>query len=444
MKHGSLIRYLDLFAGCGGLTEGFESTRDYLAVAHVDWDKSCVATLRHRLKSVWKCVDADRRTIQADIQQHGALFEGSSHNGLDRLVAQSRGVDVVVGGPPCQAYSIAGRIRDDHGMRYDYRNYLFESYVAVVNRFRPSFCILENVPGMLSAAPGGVPIVERIRIAFNKAGYIIPGDLRSCVIDMSEFGLPQIRRRVIILAVRATFGASRTQRIIAEFYELITKMKTGLARATVRDAIGHLPPTTPVRASASSQGQHLIQQRKVSDHVERFHSDRDRKIFRLLAKDIQRSRPQLQNPEKLKAIYTEYTGRTSNVHKYHVLRPDAPSNLIPAHLHKDGLRHIHFDPQQARSITVREAACLQGFPMDFEFIGSQGDKYKMIGNAVPPLFASVIARALSHVIEMNFQTRSSNRNANSKRELRNSTAEKKLRSNRRKSTLIGSVQDEAT
>jgi len=82
------------------------------------------------------------------------------------------------------------------------------------------------------------------------------------------------------------------------------------------------------------------------------------------------------------------------------LRKDKPSNLIPAHLYKDGLRHIHPDPKQARSITVREAARLQGFPDDFEFLGSMTDQYKMIGNAVPPKFSDIIARSLLKLMKL--------------------------------------------
>ena len=92
------------------------------------------------------------------------------------------------------------------------------------------------------------------------------------------------------------------------------------------------------------------------------------------------------------------TGRKSNIHKYHVLRWDEPSNLIPAHLFKDGLRHIHPDSTQARTITVREAARLQTFPDEYIFHGSQTDCFKMIGNAVPPKFAEKAAIALNAVI----------------------------------------------
>ncbi|WP_421364623.1 DNA cytosine methyltransferase [Streptococcus suis] len=103
--------------------------------------------------------------------------------------------------------------------------------------------------------------------------------------------------------------------------------------------------------------------------------------------------------EALKQLYFETTGKNSNVHKYHVLRWDEPSNTIPAHLKKDGLRHIHPDPNQKRSITVREAARLQTFDDDFEFNESQLANFEMIGNAVPPLFAKVIGDLLPQFLD---------------------------------------------
>ena len=97
-------------------------------------------------------------------------------------------------------------------------------------------------------------------------------------------------------------------------------------------------------------------------------------------------------------MYKEKTGKDSNFHKYNVIREDKPSNTIPAHLYKDGLRHIHPDPEQSRTITVREAARIQSFDDDFEFLGSRGDQYKMIGNAVPPKFAKQIAEIVIEIM----------------------------------------------
>ena len=136
----------------------------------------------------------------------------------------------------------------------------------------------------------------------------------------------------------------------------------------------------------------------IKNHEPRFHNSRDVEIFRLLAEDIKVGRYKYTHSEALKKLYTERTGKKSAVHKYNVLRLDRPSNTIPAHLYKDGLRHIHPDPEQARTITVREAARLQTFDDDYHFLASQGANYKMIGNAVPPKFAKKIALALAKVI----------------------------------------------
>jgi DNA (cytosine-5)-methyltransferase 1 len=166
---------------------------------------------------------------------------------------------------------------------------------------------------------------------------------------------------------------------------------------TVSDAIQDLPKMKVVKNGRRSHQQ--IGEEIILNHEPRFHNDRDISIFKELAKDLARKERKYKTVEDLKKLYTEKTGKTSSVHKYHVLDPNKPSNTIVAHLHRDGLRHIHPDPNQARSITVREAGRLQTFPDDFEFLGGMGDQYKMIGNAVPPLLAKVIAESLYELFD---------------------------------------------
>ena len=173
-------------------------------------------------------------------------------------------------------------------------------------------------------------------------------------------------------------------------------------KKTVKEAIGDLPKLYPLGHDEKFNGKrisHSLPQPEVPNHVARWQSDRDIDIFRLLTEDIETGRNQYTSIEALKALYTEKTGKTSNVHKYHVIRWDEPSNLIPAHLYKDGLRHIHPDSKQCRTLTVREAARLQTFDDDYIFDGSNVETYKMIGNAVPPLFAKELANAVADLLK---------------------------------------------
>lgn len=401
-----MLRVIDLFAGCGGLTEGFLSN-NFEFVAHVEWDRHASDVLKHRLKQVNPNHD-DNSVIRFDIRRSEELFSGfedeeeyGSHLGLDHLV-NNQPIDIIIGGPPCQAYSIAGRIRDENGMKDDYRNFLFESFVKVLERYKPKAFIFENVVGMLSAAPGGVPIVDRIRKAFDGAGYRTVSDYKQAVFDMSEYGVPQCRRRVIILGLRED-SFDNAENILKKFYSRDEKdcMIPKHPIITVKDVIGDLPELFPLNKTIRYNGRKLSHRgvnNEYTHHESRFHNSRDIETFRMLTEDLRDGTNLYDSIDAIKTLYTERTGKSANVHKYHVIRPDQPGNTIPAHLYKDGLRHIHWDPAQCRTITVREAACIQGFPRDFEFPVSMGAAYKMIGNAVPPSFSKLLSEALFQLL----------------------------------------------
>lgn len=403
------IKVVDLFVGCGGLTDGFEQTGLFETLACVEWEKEPCTTLKKRLTTKWGCKNAEEIVIQFDIQRVQELLSGKlddalfpGFKGLSQIVEETGGVDVIVGGPPCQAYSVAGRVRDENGMHDDYRNFLFESYVKIVDHFQPDAFVFENVPGMLSAAPNGVSIVDRISNAFSEIGFEIINDLKQfALIDSTDFGVPQNRRRVIILGInrkKLKVKAGNPQLILLDFYKYILPKFKVEKTATVRDAIGDLPKIFPLQQPTELRGRnrsHYFQNYEVPNHIPRMHNQRDMKIFEDLAMDVESGQLKYSSIESIKQLYFERTGKQSNIHKYYVLRWDKPSNTIPAHLYKDGLRHIHPDPSQKRTITVREAARLQSFDDDFEFTGSLTDQYKMVGNAVPPKLARAIALSLS-------------------------------------------------
>lgn len=398
------LKVIDLFAGCGGLTDGFEKTKLYETVACVEWDTQACKTLINRLKKKWGYKNSSELVIQHDIQKTAELLYTNNRNSeynhkksLKELVNNKGNLDIVIGGPPCQAYSVAGRIRDENGMNDDYRNYLFESYLEIVKYFKPKVFVFENVPGLLSAKPGGISIVSRITDAFKEIGFIITDNLRkNALIDCSRFGVPQTRKRLIILGINQLYIKADIQVALDDFYNLILPKYEENNLVTVKDAINDLPglfPLNEIKTIGNKKFSHMPVKNGFTSHIPRMHNERDIKTFRLLTSDIENKQYKYTTTESLKNLYTELTGKKSNIHKYHVLKWDKPSNTIPAHLYKDGLRHIHPDPKQARSITVREAARLQSFDDDFEFLGSMTDQFKMIGNAVPPKFAFKVALA---------------------------------------------------
>lgn len=398
------IKIIDLFAGCGGLSEGFMRTGLYKEVAAVEWLKPPVETLQHRMKTYWGIKDADKRVMQFDIQRTKELFEGwhdpvyGESEGLDFWVKKEGGIDAIIGGPPCQAYSIAGRVRDENGMRNDYRNYLFEHYLSVVDRYKPQFFVFENVPGILSAAPDGEPIVDKILRGFDSIGYAIINDLAQYAeINAADFNVPQNRRRVIIIGLNKDLYKN-PQETLRDFYLRILPNEASKTIKTVEDAIGDLPPCMPVydKESHAKKISHTTPKCKVTWHIPRYANLRDMDTFRILEEDLASGTNEYDS-KKITELYEEKIGSKSPIHRYHVLNPNLPSTTIIAHLHKDGNRYIHYDPRQQRTITVREAARLQSFPDDFDFCCSRGDAFKMIGNAVPVNLAFSIANAVSHL-----------------------------------------------
>lgn len=397
------IKMLDLFAGCGGLTDGFMQTGCFEDIAAVEWKEPQVRTLRNRLKAKWGEKDADERVLHFDIQREDELFGGwvndseyESSKGLDYYVNEAHGIDIIIGGPPCQAYSVAGRVRDEKGMEDDYRNFLFEHYLAIVDRYQPDLFIFENVPGILSAAPHGKKVADIIPAEFSNKGYEITNNLKGAIVNAAEYNVPQNRKRVILVGIRRnSFENINIQKMLDEFYQVILPLHKGKKMITVKDAIGAMPQLIPYwdEEHHAKRQSHSTPKCSMTWHVPRYNNTRDMDTFRLLAEDLESGRKEYDS-KKIAELYEEKVGAKSPIHRYHVLNPNEPSTTIIAHLHKDGNRFIHYDPKQARTITPREAGLLQSFDMDFDFLGSRGNVYEMIGNAVPPRLAKALAESV--------------------------------------------------
>ena len=418
MKKNKTLTFIDLFAGCGGLSEGFLQSGHYEALAHVEWEVPMVNTLRHRLENKWKHSEEEafKRTVHFDIQKVDELINGkwakdtivkygkTNHkfvveNGLKGLT-EGKKVNLIIGGPPCQAYSVAGRAQDKNSMKEDYRNYLFESFIKVVDAFQPELFVFENVPGILSASPGGKKVTERIFESFSAYGYEIlkPENLKNAILSSSNFGVAQNRNRVIIIGIRK--GLKSTSINLEEIYSAIRGQQTS-EKKTLIHAIGNLPKFIPAKSVIQKEGRKISHQPLEIDievpvnHEPRFHNERDIKIFReWVSKDMNNRRMD----EKI-LFYNNLLGKNSKHAKYRNLEWHKPSQTIVAHLNKDGLMFIHPDSEQARTITVKEAALIQSFPDDFEFKERMGHNYKMIGNAVPPLMAKHIASAVHSIVK---------------------------------------------
>lgn len=411
--------FIDLFAGCGGLSEGFLQEGHFVSLAHIEWEKPMVETLRHRLIRKWGYNEksAQRDVIHFDVQKTGELIYGKwsdeskkKYGTTNNLQVQNRGlqgvlegqkIDLIIGGPPCQAYSIHGRATDRNSMKDDYRNYLFESFVKVVNVFSPKVFVFENVPGILTAKPGGYNVTKRIYQAFREIGYQIlnPEELSRAIYNTVDYGVPQERRRVIIIGIRENSTLK-----LEDIYDAIRAEKVQNRALTVRDAIGEMPIILPIKSPykdgrANVSHKVINPSSKYTQHTPRYNAPREIKIFKEWVENRMNLLP---HNEKIE-FYKKMTGRTTLYAKYKSLQWDKPSHTVVAHLSKDGMMFIHPDANQARSITIREAASLMGFPLDYDFIGSTSSCYKMIGNAVPVPFAKAIATGIWKILDKDKQ-----------------------------------------
>jgi DNA (cytosine-5)-methyltransferase 1 len=379
-----MTSFIDLFSGCGGLSEGFLQAKDYNGLAHVEWKKPMIATLRKRLVDKWGYTPeaALKRVVHYDLLDTDGLLNGpfnsdfsnNSKNNIEHGIKSflPGTVDLIIGGPPCQAYSIAGRAQDPNSMRHDYRNYLFEKFCDIVEEFKPKIFVFENVPGILSAAPGDINVTARIFDAFKKIGYQIlePSDLKKyAVLNANDFGVPQARKRVIIIGIPINSPYNP-----ADIYNSINSFAVH-HKPTVRDAFGLLKDEFVEKDEWS---------------IYRKTNSRDKQIFHDWIEEGMNKK----STEERIEFYRQRIGKSSNHVKYRNLEYDRPSPTVVAHLKKDGLMFIHPDKYESRTITVREAAVLQSFPLDFKFVGSMGSAFEMIGNAVPVEFAKRIALGL--------------------------------------------------
>lgn len=417
LKNKESLNFLDLFAGAGGFSEGF-IREQFHPVAHVEMDRAASFTLRTRAAYHWLAYSGNLELYNGYLRgkisredfyeripddiYHSVINEEISCSSLNKIFSQikqvsnDKKIDLIIGGPPCQAYSVAGRARSKDKVQGDPRNYLFVYYIKFLQKYKPKWFVFENVLGLLSAkSDDGKLYIKKIEEAFEDAGY----KTTNMVLSAEEYGIPQSRKRVIIIGRK---GKSS----IKEF-----NLEGWTPQIKVNDVLGDLP------AIQAGEGFPYIDKAKkcknnylydagirndsvpITWHQARPNTEQDLEIYRIVVEQWNKKRSRLRYDELPENLKTHKL-RHSFVDRFKVVAGDLPySHTVVAHISKDGHYYIHPDIKQNRSLTPREAARLQTFPDDYFFESSSGKQqrtpaFQQIGNAVPVLLAQKIAQSL--------------------------------------------------
>lgn len=369
----SAPKFVDLFCGAGGLSLGFKQEKFVLSLAN-DIQSCCIDTYKHNHPET-----PSKHIILGDIND---VIGNLSENLL------FENVDIVIGGPPCQGFSMANRQR----LIDDPRNNLYKSYIKVVELLQPKFIVMENVKGMLS-------VVDQVKEDFKLIGF----DVSANVLNAKDYGVPQNRQRLIFIGNRLGID---NDKIFEELYSL----KEHIPNHLLKDALYGLKELHALKVRNATEldtdecGRkidintctepneyiNIINDNKTVpytlNHKARYNNDRDIEIYGRLYQGDRSDDPKI-------ADIMPYANRNHIFKdKYYKLENDKVCKTITAHMKFDCNMYIH--PLQARGLTPREAARVQSYPDDYFFRGSYTKTYMEIGNSVPPLLGRAIAKAL--------------------------------------------------
>lgn len=337
---------LDLFSGCGGLSLGFHHAGFEIKYA-IDNCQIALDTL--------KLNHPETHTINADI----ALVDPSD-------IMEGKKIDVIIGGPPCQGFSIAGkRIIDDH------RNKLYKQFLKFVEVLQPAAFLMENVPNIVSIGKG--IILNSILNDFKNIGY----HLNWKILKASDFGVPQHRRRFVLIGFRSS-----------QIFDFNRLDKYSTRQISSKEAISDLPendifPEEGYPSKPSSEYQQKMRQHSngIYNHITTKHTEKTKMIISLVPdggnyKDLP---SEFQNSRRVNIAWTRLNSK------------------IPSFTIDTGHRH-HFHYSFNRVPTVREAARIQSFPDSYIFLGNKSEQETQVGNAVPPILAEIIAKEIYHML----------------------------------------------
>jgi DNA (cytosine-5)-methyltransferase 1 len=407
------LNYIDLFAGAGGLSEGF-IREGFHPVAHVEMSKDACDTLKTRLTYHYLSQHKNLKTyfsyLQNEISRE-VLWEIIPAGIIDSVIndeisgmtienifkqidekLDTKKVDLIIGGPPCQAYSLVGRSRDPNRMEGDKRNFLFRYYAEFLIRYKPKYFVFENVLGLLTA--GTKKYLNEMMQLFESIGYSVA---EPTVLNAEEYGVLQKRRRVVIIGQR---GKKKF-----DFPELETVANNWETKKDLFFDLPNLKPgeelqianyTKPIneylKKTGTRNGVDFVTQ-----HISRQHNERDLEIYSIAIDKWLNGKKRLRYDELPKRLQT-HKNVLAFLDRYKVVDPIGHSHTVVAHICKDGHYYIYPDREQVRSISVREAARIQSFPDDYFFEGGRTAAFKQIGNAVPPLMAAALAKTINQLL----------------------------------------------
>lgn len=413
---GDTMNFLDLFAGAGGLSEGFLRA-GFKPIIHIELNENACKTLetrsayyylkRNNLMHIYR--EYQKSYNKSEREKHQARIDmlanipndviepilnieisektlPSIFSTIDQRLKTlgDRDIDIVIGGPPCQAYSLVGRARDENNMEDDPRNYLYKLYVRFLTKYQPKAFVFENVPGMLTAFNGD--IFRNIQAYMKRVGY----NIEARKIDARDFGVLQSRKRIIIVGWRKDLEFQYPEIEPCNLNFIVNDILSDLPKLSAGEAYTGL-----IYRNKPNKYQLYTNLRTNEDilthHIARPHIERDLKIYSIAVNKWNNEMERIKYTD-LPAGLRTHNNLTSFLDRFKVVAGNGRySHTIVAHISRDGHHYIHPDIAQNRSITVREAARIQSFPDDYYFEGSRTSNFVQIGNAVPPLMSERIA-----------------------------------------------------